>query len=194
LRLLLAALVALGGATPPSPGVAVDPSLDDAVIAAALDDLLTYKGKDTPVYGPFSHKKPLAFALMPASRPLTVEGLLYRKSEDLWKMLSAAEVEASREAAESLVERTKTLSPDSGFTISDKRLRLRDAPMEEKENPWGFDRTTRAWRPGYSKEGHLAIVRFNIPWSSFHSADATYVLVRQDGAWKVRVRQFVFYM
>jgi hypothetical protein len=192
LRLLLAALVALSGAGPPIPGAAVDPSLDDAVLAAALDDLVTYKGKDTPVYGPFSHAKPLAFAVAPARFPLTVDGVLYRYREELWKTLTPAEVAASREAAQSVVERVKTLPPDATFTISDKRVRLRDPRTEEKPESFRFDRTTKAWQPGYSKDGRLAIVRFDIPWS-IHSADATYVLVRQDGGWKVRVRQFVIY-
>jgi len=193
-RCLLTALVTLSVTGPPAPDAPVEPSLDDVVVAVALDDLVTYKGKDTPVYGPFSPVKPLAFAVTPARYPLTVEKVLYRNEEKLWKALTAAEVELSREAAESLVERVKTLPPGATFSIADKRLRLRDARTEEKINPWGFDRTTRAWPAGYSKDGQLAIVMFSIPWSSFHSADATYVLVRQEGAWKVRVRQFVVYM
>jgi hypothetical protein len=192
-RPVRAALVALCVAGPPAPGVAVDPSLDDTVVAAALDDLLTYKGKDTPVYGSFSHKKPLAFAATIARYPVTVESVLYRHREELWKTLSAAEVQASREAAGSLVERVKTLPPGATFTISDKRVRLRDRRMEEESHSFGFDGTTRAWPPGYSKDGQLAIVMFSIPWS-IHGVDATYVLARQDGTWKVRVRQFVYYM
>jgi len=193
----LATLVALSATGPPAQDAPVEPSLDEAVLMAALDDLLTYKGKDTPVYGPFSPNKPLAFVVRPESYPLTVESLLYRHREDLWEKLTAGEIVASREAAESLAERVKTLPPDATFAIADKRLRLRDARTEnehEKAHPFSFDRGTRAYRPGYSNDGQLAIVRFNIPWSSFHSADATYVLVRQDGAWKVRVRQFVIYM
>jgi len=71
-------------------------------------------------------------------------------------------------------------------------LQYRNRKTEKVLEEIGFDRTTRAWRPGYSKDGQLAIVMFSIPWS-IHHADATYVLVRQDGAWKVRVRQFVIY-
>jgi hypothetical protein len=33
---------------------------------------------------------------------------------------------------------------------------------------------------------------FSIPWS-MHSALGTFLLVREDGSWKVRVRQFVYY-
>ena len=58
----------------------MEPSLDDTVVAAALDDLVTYKGKDTPVYGPFSQQKPLAFAVTPAHSALTVESVLFRRT------------------------------------------------------------------------------------------------------------------
>lgn len=200
MRFVLAALVALSGAGPPVPGpaTAIEPSLDDTVVAAALDDLLTYKGKDTPVYGPFSHQKPLAFAVTPARYELTVENVLYRQEEKVWKTLTPVEVAASREAAKSLVQRLGTLPPDATFTISDTRLRLRDPRRKDSNDASAAlhtlrsDRSTQAWLPGYSKDGQLAIVMFSIPWS-IHHADGTYVLVRQDGRWKVRVRQFVYY-
>src|SRR4029450_10018926 len=107
----------------------------------------------------FSPNKPLAFVVQPESYSLTVESLLYRYREELWEVLTAEEVLASREAAESLVERLKSLPPDAAFAISDKRLRLRDARTEkehERAHPFSFDRGTRAYRPGYSKDGVLA--------------------------------------
>jgi mono/diheme cytochrome c family protein len=65
-----------------------------------------------------------------------------------------------------------------------------NAGVRFESKSWG--RAAEAWRPGYSRDGQLAIVLFAIS-SGLHGATATYVLALEDGAWKVRVRQFVYY-
>lgn len=93
-----------------------------------------------------------------------------------------------REAAEDIVARAPACKGE--FAFSDSRIRLRSG---DPENAGIFDLTTSALPPGFSKDGRTAIVLLSIPWS-IHGANGTYVLTLENGAWRVRVRDFVRYM
>ncbi len=167
----------------------VDPLVDEAVIGAVLEDLITYRGKDSPLPAPFGPPSaPLPFITVPVRFQLSLDTVLLHSDTKAWDRLSRAEIGSVCEAAAHLVSRAAAPAP--AFVVRNPRVRAMEA---EEENAGLFNRAVDAYAPGYSRGGDLAVVLVRIPWS-IHSVDATYVLVRQEGRWKVRLRQFVYHL
>jgi hypothetical protein len=161
---------------------------DRDVLATVLEDLATYRGKHSPIDGIFS-PNPLTLHPVPARYPRTVESVLDRYNPARWKALSAENTSALREAAENLVRRIS--ANGEVFAAGSKHVPLYSGSDAEAES---FRKSPiKAWWPGYSEDGHLAIVALAIPWS-IHGCSATYVLTRGDKGWTVRVRDFACYM
>jgi hypothetical protein len=49
------------------------------------------------------------------------------------------------------------------------------------------------WLPGYSKDQTQAVVRFSFGPTP-HGATATYLLVKENGKWKIKAQDFAFYV
>ncbi len=49
----------------------------------------------------------------------------------------------------------------------------------------------KAWLPGFSKDGNTAVVRVRFGPSA-HGATATYMLIKQDGRWRVKWRRTAY--
>jgi len=161
---------------------------DREVVATVLEDLATYRGKDSPIDGIFS-PNPLTLHAVPARYPRTVESVLVRYNPARWKALSVQDASAAQEAAEDLVRRIA--ANEEIFAAGSKHVPLY-AGADAKAEPFRKS-PIEAWLPGYSKDGTLAIVALAIPWS-IHGCSATYVLARGDRRWAVRVRDFTCYM
>jgi hypothetical protein len=181
------------GVARPGPAIGFEqPSGDDhQVVAATLEDLVAYKGKDSPLDGIFS-PDPVTLDPTPARYSLTVDQLLRQNRPNKWQELEAADRPALREAAGDLVRRIK--GPIVRFTAGSAHVPLYVGRDPSKLSPFSFrEAPIQASLPGYSRDRRLAILTLSIPWS-IHGCSGTYVLLRDGPVWRVRVREFVCYM
>lgn len=172
----------------PSPTISAS---DQAVLDAALADLATYDGKDSPVV---CRDAPLNVAPDSIDWSVTVDDVLYRHDPKLWRTFPQSDEAAFAHAAADLVSRTTSLAGFAGFRSENPEIRVAEVkspPQPQRVFPAA--RPIRVWPPGYSADGRLAVVRMSIPWS-IHHAEATYVLANREGNWLVQVRQFVYYL
>lgn len=168
-------------------------SRDRTVLNVVLEDLLTYSGDDSPVKTVKGPPDKLFFSPDAEEWPQTVEQVLYRHTKEPWEKLTQQQLTLAQEAAGNLADRSKGHDFFTGFEPVDARVHLvpKKKPAESVENI--YNRPIKAWSPGFSSNGTLAVVRLSIPWS-IHSADGTYVLIREGDAWSILLRQFVFYV
>ena len=194
-RMFAVGLCSLSGISPlcaaPKPKDEVVTARDNGVLAAVLADLLSYEGEDCPVRGPFSLSRPLPFAKDPAREEISADDVLYRHETKRWESLTPEQTKTARQAAEHLARRAD--APGGQFAITESKIELRGPRRKPSEFSDTFDRPIQAHLPGYSAKGEIAIVRLSIPWS-IHSVDGTYILISEGGAWKVLLRQFVYYL
>jgi len=175
-----------------SPEPTVSPS-DEPVLEAALADLVTYVGKDSPVAFHGAVETPLLVAPEPADWPVTTAAVLKRHEPQSWQAFPLSEQGALAEAADNLVARTTRHAGFVGFRSKNPRVKML-TPGATPAPKYSFlaVRPIRIWPPGYSAERRLAVVRMSIPWS-IHHADGTYVFANRQGSWLLLVRQFVYY-
>ena len=165
-------------------------SADRHVLEAALADLLSYEGEESPrklMTADASGR----FAVAPdsAESPLAVSAILERCIAK-WHGLEPKEWRGFKEAATHLVKRVKRKEGFAGFESAHPRFR---GPYAEEPDPLSPYRPIHAWAPGYSRDKSLAVVRLSIPWS-MHSADATYLMRRTETGWTVVRREFAVYV
>lgn len=169
--------------------------LDAQVVRSVLEDLLSYRGNDSPVAfggGPLPTK--LLFSVQAAGYRQTVREVLYRDPyyEKAWAARTQEDIRQARQAAAHLVRRIGSFDTFTAFNPEDKRIEIAEKQgHRQKSATWSFDRPIQAWPPGYSHNHSFAVVRLSIPWS-MHHAEATYLLRKEDGTWKVVLRAFVF--
>jgi hypothetical protein len=171
-------------------------TVDQQVLEAVFEDLLTYTGDDSPVATRGSSPKKLLFSPRAAAVRLQVDDVLDRYQRERWDKLTEFELAGAREAAEHLVRRIGTDDLFIPFRPKDARVLIQsdadDGTGRERLNV-ADDRPIRAWPPGYSQGKGFCIVRLVIPWG-IHHAEATYLLARRDAKWVVLLRQFVYYL
>lgn len=191
-RLLATALWVLSGvscateAVPPKDDAVSE--RDNRVLSSVMTDLVSYRGKDSPVRGPFSPPKPLVFAREPERGEVSVADILYRQEKGPWESLTADQIRGAAESAFHLARRAKVASGQ--FAFAAPNVNVRGTPESREFN----DRLLSAYPPGYSDEQQVAIVRLHIPWSMWHSVVGTYVVISDGESWKVLLRQFVYYL
>jgi hypothetical protein len=121
---------------------------------------------------------------------------------DEWQHLYAREQAGAREAADDLARRARNKDGFKTFVPKNKRIRMYTKQEEAKQreidaHTVGFGglgpQVFRAFSPGYSADGRVAVVRLSFGWS-IHSAQATYILVRRDDQWSVVVRNLIFFL
>ena len=161
---------------------------DNRVLSAVMTDLLSYRGEDSPVRGPFSLPEPLVFAREPERGEVSVADILYRHEKGPWETLTSDQIRAAAESALHLAHRAKATSGEFAFVAPDVTVR---GASESREF---YDRVLSAYPPGYSSEQHVAIVRLHIPWSMWHSVVGTYIVISDGDVWRVLLRQFVYYL
>ena len=165
---------------------------DNDVLNVALSDLLAYGGQDSPLTTATGPPEKIRFAAEPEPSPQTEEQALRQYPEEPWKKLSAEQMSKAREAAQNLHARTG--EHDAFVSFQPAKPGIEVVPHVQKTTVENiYVRPIRAWRPGYSADGTVAIVRLSIPWS-IHSADGTYILSKNGGSWALLLRQFIIYV
>jgi hypothetical protein len=115
------------------------------------------------------------------------------------KALTAAQRRAATEAADDLVARADKGDSLPALRSTSGRVKIYEdagaATQPAPGNPFGGERASSVFLPGYSKDGRYAVVRLGFPWSGpMHSGEAMYILERTDGGWKVLLRDFIYYL
>jgi hypothetical protein len=170
------------------PEVAGGPDTQDhELVAFVLEDLVAYRGKDSPLTG-LSSPPAWSFDPRPSLYIPTIEDILHSAFPISWLRLSPAEASAPREAAEDLVARARGSA--AHFTAGSDHVPLYtggnplDAPSRE--------RPINASLPGYSSDRQFAIVVLGVPWSG-NGCRGIYGLAKNGEAWRVRGRHFLYY-
>lgn len=173
---------------------------DGAVLEAVLKDLFTDPA--SPLEPRVAERTQILFSTEALSRVPSVEDILLKHDTKQWKKLSPSQLKLVQVAAKEVARRAKSKERFQGFAPKDPRIVQFTRAVEEKaerekdlakrlRRPQVF----RAYPPGYSADGTLAVVYLAYPWSGgFHSGVATYVLARRGQAWDVLMRQFIIYV
>lgn len=163
-------------------------SRDQEVLDHVLRDLIADTTDRSPVAMRGKPPERLSVASCSASWPITIEQVLHRQDVETWAQLPEDALPELQLAAADLVARS---TPGFvGFESTDWRMTsVRDADANSAALRTRAGRPIRAWPPGFSADGTLAVVRLSIPWSR-HSATATYVLSSEEQPWAILVRQY----
>jgi hypothetical protein len=180
---------------PPEPKVGSDAGRDWAVLEVVLKDRFTWS--DSPIEPGREARKQILFSPeAPVYRP-GLDEILDRTDVKEWNKISPVQLGLAREAARDLVHRLGEKEPFRGFWPNDKRILISDEsgtlPIYDPLRPFR-PQVFRAYAPGYSRDGQLAIVRLTLPWSGgVRSGNGTYVLTRNEGDWVVLIRAPAYY-
>jgi hypothetical protein len=171
---------------------------DNAVVKAVLQDLVAYRGKDSPLDGPFGPSRPLQVMVGPLrGRPSLAAADRCGLEERPWRTLTKVQQQATEQAARHLERRAPQASGRWSLVVRDVEMieeGHRPGLIEEGHRPrneLGLQRGVDVSLPGYSADGSVAIVLVTMPWS-IHSATGTYVLLRDDTGWRVVLREFAY--
>jgi hypothetical protein len=180
---------------PPEPKASSDAGRDRAVLEVVLKDRFTWP--DSPIEPRRETRKQILFSPdAPAYRP-GLDEILDRTDVKEWNKISPVQLGLAREAARDLVHRLGEKEPFKGFLPSDRRILISDEigapPTYDPLHPFQ-PQVFRAYAPGYSRDGRLAIVRLALPWSGgVRSGNGTYVLTMNEGDWVVLIRAPAYY-
>ena len=163
---------------------------DNAVVTTVIQDLLTYRGKDSPLDGPFGPSTPLPLMRKPLRGPVSMArgGNACGIEEKPWRALTEMQQRAAEQAARSLERRARVAS--GVWDIAVPNVTMHD---ERPRSELGLEGGIDVSLPGYSAGGRIALVLVTMPWS-IHSAMGTYVLRKDDDGWKVLLRDFAYTM
>jgi hypothetical protein len=175
------------------PGLAPghDLAVDSAVLEVVLNDLRTWS--DSPFEGRNEVDQAIYFSPVKLAGPVSAADILDRfNSEKEWDKLSSAQLKLAEEAAGDVVRRQAESESFESFRPKDRRIVI-SHPKQVFQGLSSGPQVFEAYKPGYSWDRQLAIVRSEFPWS-IHSGHVTYVLAKKDGGWVVLVRSFVYYV
>ena len=172
---------------------------DAAVLQAVFDDMLSKDNSESPTEWTRDQSKSVFVSNEPPKRRVEASQVLSLSDEEKLKALTAAQRIAATEAADDLVARIDNGDRPPEPKSTSGRVKIYEgagaATQPTRENPFGGERATRVFLPGYSKDGRYAVIRLGFPWSGrMHSGEATYILERTDGGWKVLLRDFIYYL
>jgi hypothetical protein len=165
------------------------------VLNVVLDDLLTYAGKDSPIYRSDPPKEILLVPTSARYHRQNVRVLLHEIQEDPGIQLTALQRFALKEALEDLVGKVADGATFDKLKLTDRRIRIYEeytSSNRPAQSPGGFSRPITAWPPGYDEDKKFALVRLVIPWGRHH-AEGIYLLSENQGKWTECLRHFVYY-
>jgi hypothetical protein len=91
----------------------------------------------------------------------------------------------------------KSMTWDKRIVVTDDSIRLRRRFDDKKPTDSRLEELgvyVSAYRPSYSPDGTMCIVKMSIPWS-MHSADVVFLMERLSGnSWKINGVQTAFYV
>jgi hypothetical protein len=170
---------------------------DATVLETVLLDLLTCP--DSPWESRRGKKKQVFFSTEALTRGIDAEDVLRTNDDKALDKLSKEQLAAAKEAAADLSRRTKKKDVFKAFVPKDKRVAMFTKEQDqkaEKEQEKSFHligpQVFRAYAPGYSRDGKVAVVWLWFPWS-IHSGDGLYLLAKSKDKWTVLVRDFRIY-
>jgi crotonobetainyl-CoA:carnitine CoA-transferase CaiB-like acyl-CoA transferase len=168
-------------------------SLDDQVIDVVLNDLLTATDSPLATGKPKAPPATILFSAAPSTYPRTIDNVLLQHDKKQWANLTEPQTIAAQEAAADLVARWKAKEIDPPFAPADARVKLFEGSTTKPTMSRFENRPVLAWRPGFTVDHQFAAVSLGIPWS-MHHAEATYLLEKHDGTWRIVLRQFVYFL
>lgn len=177
---------------------------DSAVLEAVLLALLSDpKSPLEPPLGPRTAvPKKIFFSSEAGNGQVRTEDLLLRHAAEERKTLSTVRMKAALEAAAEVARRAAAKERFQNLTPRDPRIVLysktdheRDSKETDVVKRIQQPQVFRAYPPGYTSEGRLAVVHLTFPWSGGrHSGNATFVLTRKGNVWSVVMRQYLLYV
>ena len=172
---------------------------DAAVLQVVFDDMLSKENSESPAEWNGDQSKRVYVSKNPRGGRVDARQILPRHDEEKWKALTGAEQKAAMEAADDLVARVSKGGSLPELRSTSGRVNIYEdagaATQPTREDPYGGDRPSCVFRPGYSRDGRYAAVNLAFPWSGrMHSGEVTYILERSDGGWKVLFRSFTYYV
>jgi hypothetical protein len=172
---------------------------DAAVLQVVFDDMLSKDNSESPTEWTRDQSKPVYVSKNAPERRLDASQVLSLSQEKKLKALTAAQRSAATEAADELVARAGEGDPLPELRSTSGRVKIYEdagaATQPTRENPFGGERASIVFLPGYSKDSRYAVVRLGFPWSGrMHSGEATYILERTAGGWQVLLRDFIYYV
>lgn len=178
------------------PAPAVDTDRDAEIVAAALRDLLAYTGEDSPVAVHGSPPVELLVYPRPCQGYPQEGDIFHDRHGDIFASLTEGERIGAHAAVGEICRRVGTSREPFFLEAPGARIRLVDTSDEglDWRNGRGlpdFERPISAWHPG--RDGRFAVVCLHIPWS-IHSVLGNFLLIEEEGSWRVRLRQFVYYL
>lgn len=135
----------------------------------------------------------IVFSRVPAVENLDRDYLSYALTHNPNYCGSPLEPHRIGEALASLADRMRERQPFRHYHPRDPRIPVShaprwDDPVQRVMGPL----LIRAFAPGYSRDGALAVARLWFPWSTHHSGAVTYALVRSGQKWSIRHRLVEF--
>jgi hypothetical protein len=177
---------------PSAPEVEAD--RDGEIVAAALRDLLAYSGDDSPVAIHGSAPVELLVDPRPCRWALQEWDIFHDRHDDIFASLTEGERIGAHEAVGEICRRIGASGEPFFLEAPDARIRLVDPEGLDTRSGRRlppFERPISAWHPG--RAGRFAVVCLHVPWS-IHGALGNFLLVEEQGSWRVRLRQFVYYL
>lgn len=167
---------------------------DRQIIELVLLDMLDYQGESKPFFGDKRHRKVVLVNRTP-------RGVGYLMDNQINGELDLDQAnDVSLEISEHLAQRNPAPFSLADLRPVSKRILLRDESDVRRRFDRGFTEPPRwpgpwvqIYLPGYSKRRDRAVLRFWFGPSS-HGAAGTYLLKKKDGRWKVRWRDFSFFL
>lgn len=171
-------------------------ALDEAVIEAALRDLITADDDDSEMLRREQGKGEVMFSGECRDRAGLIEDVFRYAESEKWHSMDSADHRAAQEAAAMVIERVEGKQCFTPFRPRDARISLwEDDPASTQPTDLWSPRSLRPVRaapPGYGDQNRLAVVVFSFPWS-MHSGNAVYVLRFDGEAWHVISRHYLYY-
>jgi hypothetical protein len=169
------------------------------VLQVVFDDMLSKDNTESPMEWNRDQSKPVYVSKTPRDRRTDAKHVLSRNDEKKWDALTKAQLQAATEAANDLVARVDKRDSLPELRSTSGRVKIYEdagpATRPTREDPFGGERASSVYLPGYSKDGRYAVVNLAFPWSGrMHSGEVTYILERTDGGWKVLLREFHYYV
>lgn len=181
---------------PPPTGVERQ-TLDEAVIEAALVDLVTGTDIDSETLRQEQGPGTLLFSGKSRDWVGTLNQELASAELEKWKSIGSSDRDAAKEAASVVTNRMANKQHFTVFRPKDSRISLwEDDPASTQPAERGSFNRRRpisAAPPGYGDQNRLAVAVFSVAWS-MHGGDATYVLRFDGTTWHVISRHFSYYV
>jgi len=156
----------------------------DRVLNAVFDDLLSYRGKDSPIFHARIPKaKPVFYTINSDYGLWTTEDFEHRPAgwpQQSWKGVL--------KLAQHFIGRNKSPISLVGLRAGRREIVLQRAPAS-----FALGRPIEATLLGYSKDHGTSLVVIMIPWGMHHATG--FYLLRQGpkGGWKVARRGFLYF-